>query len=434
MANSRINQLKTQQNKINCSPKFVWLEAEDFDEARAIIENNLSQLPDKSQWQIYLKILAQIGFEKYVKERNPSIKIEQDNRDYRSRSVSLQGENKNRRDALNTEERGKERLIILERDRSNLIDDVCFLWINDFRLCLIIVDNLVDDLIIVPNKFITSAEIAAHFYVLLEVLEEEEKLNIYGFWRYDELFKYSQYSQSLDLKSQPNENFQLPLSLLDTELNNLLLYARFLEPSAINLFALEDYQNKNRRGAESAEERGKERLIILDSNNRVLETLSEVKSQVDKVLVNLSKWRDDIFEEGWQSTSLVGIKVLNNPMWGYARNHKNSHKFSISRTKFFDFGLLLQNQTLALIVNLQQEENGEQGVLVQIIPHQEEYLPSGLNLKITLNPNSADSISQEVSARQIDNLIQLEFTEESNKEFKVEVSYQGTVFTQEFIL
>ncbi|NJS16882.1 MAG: DUF1822 family protein [Nostocaceae cyanobacterium CSU_2_110] len=130
---------------------------------------------------------------------------------------------------------------------------------------------------------------------------------------------------------------------------------------------------------------------------------------------------------------MVGIKVLNNPMWGYVRNNENSHKFSISRTKFFDFGLLLQNQTLALIVNLQQEENGEQSVLVQILPHQAEYLPPGLNLKITLNPNTADSISQEVSARQIDNLIQLEFTEESNQEFKVEVSYQDTVFTQEFI-
>ncbi|NJL77812.1 MAG: DUF1822 family protein [Richelia sp. SM2_1_7] len=407
MANSRINQLKTQQNKINWSPKFVWLETEDFDEARVIIQDNLSQLSEKNQWQIYLKALSQIGFEKYVKERNPTIKIRQDN------SISL-------------------------------IDDFSFLWINDFRLCLIIFDNLVDDLIIVPNKLITSAEIAAHFYVLLEVLEEEEKLNIYGFWRYDELFKYSQYSQSLDFQSQPNENFQLPLSLLDTELNNLLLYTRFLKPSAITLFALEDYRLKNRRGAESAEERGKERLILEPSaiklpvtvtiDNTVIETVIQVKNQVDKVLVNLSKWWDDIFEEGWQSTDLVGIKVLNNPMWGYVRNNENSHKFSISRTKFFDFGLLLQNQTLALIVNLQQEENGEQSVLVQILPHQAEYLPPGLNLKITLNPNTADSISQEVSARQIDNLIQLEFTEESNQEFKVEVSYQDTVFTQEFIL
>ncbi|NJM18428.1 MAG: DUF1822 family protein [Richelia sp. SL_2_1] len=261
MANSRINQLKTQQNKINWSPKFVWLETEDFDEARVIIQDNLSQLSEKNQWQIYLKALSQIGFEKYVKERNPTIKIKQDN------SISL-------------------------------IDDFSFLWINDFRLCLIIFDNLVDDLIIVPNKLITSAEIAAHFYVLLEVLEEEEKLNIYGFWRYDELFKYSQYSQSLDFQSQPNENFQLPLSLLDTELNNLLLYTRFLKPSAITLFALEDYRLKNRRGAESAEERGKERLILEPSaiklpvtvtiDNTVIETVIQVKNQVDKVLVNLS--------------------------------------------------------------------------------------------------------------------------------------------------
>ncbi|MEB3218828.1 MAG: DUF1822 family protein, partial [Nostocales cyanobacterium 94392] len=337
-----------------------------------ISEENLSQLPDKNQWEIYLKTLGKIGFEKYVKERNPSIKIKPYN------SI-------------------------------NRIDDVSFLCINDFRLCLIIADSLVDDFIILPKKLITSAEIAAHFYVLLEVLEEEEKLNIYGFLRYDELFKYSQYSQSLDLISQPDGSYQFPLSLLDTELNNLLLYASFLEPSAI-------------------------KLPVLASNNTVLETLSEVKSQVDKVFVNLSKWWDDIFEEGWQSTSLVGIKVLNNPMWGYARNSENSNKFSVSQTKLFDFGLLLQNKTLALIVNLQQEENGEQGVLVQIIPHQEEYLPPGLNLKITLNPNTVDSISQEVSARQSDNLIQLEFSEESNKEFKVEVSYQGTVFTQEFIL
>ncbi|MBF2017802.1 MAG: DUF1822 family protein, partial [Rivularia sp. T60_A2020_040] len=189
----------------NLSPKFVWLEAEDFDDARVIIKDNLSQLSDKNQWQIYLKALGQIGFKKYVKERNPTIKIKQDN-------------------------------------SANLIDDVSFLWINDFRLCLIIFDNLVDNLIIVPNKLITSAEIAAHFYVLLEVLEEEEKLNIYGFWRYDELFRYS---QSLDFKSQPDENFQLPLYLVDTELNNLLLYTRFLKPSAITLFALEDYRSRS---------------------------------------------------------------------------------------------------------------------------------------------------------------------------------------------
>ncbi|WP_228059717.1 GTP-binding protein [Plectonema radiosum] len=46
---------------------------------------------------------------------------------YRSCSVSLQGENKNRRDAENTEERGKERLVILDRNR-NKSDSSNHLW------------------------------------------------------------------------------------------------------------------------------------------------------------------------------------------------------------------------------------------------------------------------------------------------------------------
>jgi hypothetical protein len=240
----------------------------------------------------------------------------------------------------------------------------------------------------------------AHFYVLLEVLEEEEQVNIHGFLRYDELFKYSQIQT---LKSQPEDSYILALSLFDTELNNLLLYTRFLDLSAIKL------------------------PPAVTSNNTVRETLG-------KVLVNLRKWWDGVFEEGWQSTEFVGTKISNNLTWGYVRSRKESNNFTISQTKLFDFGLLLQNKILALIVNLKQEENGEQGVLVQVLPHQEEYLPSGLNLKITLNPNTLVSISQEVSARQTDNAIQLEFSEALDKEFKVEVSYKGAVVTEEFIL
>lgn len=153
-----------------------------------------------------------------------------------------------------------------------------------------------------------------------------------------------------------------------------------------------------------------------------------------KALVNLGKWWDEVFEEGWQFTESIGSKIPNNLTWGYVRSRKQSNRFSISRTKLFDFGLLLQNQTLALIVNLKKEENVQQGVLVQILPHQEEHLPSGLKLKITLNPNTPNSISQEVTARQADNAIQLEFTEALDKQFKVEVSYQDAVVTEEFIL
>jgi Protein of unknown function (DUF1822) len=352
------------------APKVVWLEPENFDEARVISDNHLCKLGEINQWKIYLNALALLGFEKYLKERNPNIKIHSDRSD-------------------------------------NVIDDVCYLSVGEFRLCLIIVDNLIDDFVTLPAKLITSVKLAAHFYVLIEVLEEEEQLNIHGFLRYDELFKYSQIP---DFKSLSEDSYNFPLSLFDAELNNLLLYIRFLEPSAIKL------------------------PVAVTINNTVIETVIKVTNQADKALINLSKWWDGIFEEGWQSTASIGSIIPNNLAWGYVRSRKESNNFPISQTKLFDFGLLLQNKFLALIVSLKKEENEEQGVLVQVLPHEAEHLPSGLKLKVTLNPNTPDSISQEITARQVDNAIQLEFSEATDKQFKVEVSYQDAVVTEEFVL
>ena len=371
MSRLPIYSTEQQKMKINLSPKFVWLELEDFDEARDISKDNFSQCGKSSQWQLYINALARLGFIKYVKERNPNIKTKSEN-------------------------------------NKNPIDDICYLSLDKFRVCLIILDNLIDNFVIVPEKLITSAKTAAHFYVLLEVLKEEEQLNIHGFLRYGELFKYS---QTPDFKFQPDGSYQLPLSLFDKDLHNLLVYIRFLSPSAIKL------------------------PVSATSLNTVLgKTITQTKTKAGKALVNLGKWWDEVFEEGWQSTEYIRSKIQNNLTWGYVRSRKESNRFSISRTKLFDFGLLLQNQTLALVVNLKKEENAEQGVLVQILPCQEEHLPSGLELKVTLNPNTPDSISQEVTAREADNAIQLEFTEALDKQFKVEVSYQDAVLTEEFIL
>lgn len=53
---------------------------------------------------------------------------------------------------------------------------------------------------------------------------------------------------------------------------------------------------------------------------------------------------------------------------------------------------------------------------------------------VTLNPNTSDSISQEVTTNKADNIIQLEFSEAPGKQFKVEVTIQDVVFTEEFVL
>ncbi len=369
MIEPHIYKFNTQTRRRKMSPKIVWLEQEDFEEAQLISEDNVG-IGDISQWRIYLNALALIGLEKCLKERNPNIKINTDS-------------------------------------SNHAIYDACYLRVDEFRFCLITIDNLIDDFVSVPEKLIFSAKMSAHFYILIEVLEEDEQLSIHGFLRYDELLKYS---QTLDIKSQPDGSYQLPLFLFDSDLNSLLIYTRFLSPSAIKL------------------------PIAETDHITVIETLNKTTTQVGKKLVNLSKWWDRVFEEGWQSTESIWSTIPNNLTWGYARSRKESNMFSVSQSKLYDFGLRLQNQKLALIIYLEKEENEEQGVLIQVIPHQKENLPSGLKLKITLNSNTSDSINQEVAAREADNTIQLEFSVAPGEQFKVEVSYQNAVITEEFVL
>ena len=126
------------------------------------------------------------------------------------------------------------------------------------------------------------------------------------------------------------------------------------------------------------------------------------------------------------------------PAWGYLkratrRGHKSSD-FAVRRGKLFDFGLLFNGQRFALTVNMRFEENQEIGVLVQILTHNEYYLPQGLKLKVTLNHNTDEAESESAIAREYDQIIQLAFSETHGKQFKVEVIYQDAVVTEEFVL
>ncbi|NEU73399.1 DUF1822 family protein [Hassallia byssoidea VB512170] len=358
------------------SPKLIWLEPEHFESAKEISDRNLSET---HQWKIYLNALALLGFEEWLRERIPDVKINRDN------------------------------CSIFKSDSANVIDVVYNLSLGGFNLCLITVDNLIDDFVTVPKEVINYPKMIAHFYVLIEVLEEEEKLNINGFLRYDKLVKYC---QSINLEAQSDSCYQLPLSWFDPEVNNLLLYSCFLSPDAIPLPS------------------------IAEVNHTDIQTISQTTSIVKKALVNVSSWWLGVFEEGWQSTKDILKTLDNNYAWGSARSKSVDYHCG---AKKLDFGLLLNGQALALVINVKRLEDNEVDVLVQVIPYNEspgneEYLPSGLKLKVTLNPSTSESESQEVTARKADNIIQLEFSEILGRQFKVEVGFQGAVITEEFLL
>jgi Protein of unknown function (DUF1822) len=193
-----------------------------------------------------------------------------------------------------------------------------------------------------------------------------------------------------------------------------LQYISFLEPSAIKLPVVAENKNS---------------LIKKVSGN-----INKTKTQLGRALVNLDKWCDGVIEEGWKSTKSVWDTIPNNLAWGCVRSRKELKDFPVSQTKLFDFGILLQNKCLALTVNVKDVENQERVVLVQVLPCEDKILPPDLKLKVTLNPNTSESISREVRTRETDNAIQLEFSEKIGREFQVEISYEGAVLLEEFTI
>ena len=66
----------SQHRRWKLSPEVIYLEIEHFESAKEISDQNLNEA---HQWQIYLNALALLGFEKWLRERVPDIKISRDN-------------------------------------------------------------------------------------------------------------------------------------------------------------------------------------------------------------------------------------------------------------------------------------------------------------------------------------------------------------------
>lgn len=138
--------------------------------------------------------------------------------------------------------------------------------------------------------------------------------------------------------------------------------------------------------------------------------------------VKLLQWFEGLFDPGWQAVEKLWAP---RSKLGYARGASG---FTVKRAKVIDLGLLLNGETVALVVNLQHEANNEFGILVQVRPMGDrQHLPPGLKLQVNLESDSA-----EVEAREADNYIQLEFSQRPGRRFNVQVSLGDAIITEEF--
>lgn len=179
------------------SESAILLDAEDLDRALQLSQRTGDE---SKHWQSYLSALSLIGFEHWITQRTSDISLNQS------------------------------RCVMLEPSSGETPGIICNLEANGFKLCLIEVGNFIEDSIAIPKSLIDSLDLNAHFYVSINVDEENSNAFIRGFLRADQI-------QSNTLHLDGNGFYQLPIEWFNPNSDQLLLLLDCLEPDAIPLTA-----------------------------------------------------------------------------------------------------------------------------------------------------------------------------------------------------
>ena len=353
-------------------PESIWLEPEDFEEA-AQISNPV--MGEAQQWQSYLNGLALIGFERWVNQRDANLSVNREN------CSLFKGDNG--------------------------IDAVCNLTVGEFQICLIVTEELTNN-VSVPNRAVDS-EFAGHFYVVMEVLEEQEQVVLSGFLRYDKLIDYQ---DSVKLQVSGDGYYQIPLSLFESEMNHLLFYSRYLEPSAIPL-----------------------PVPKMMTKNVGLEAIR--LGAPGESLVNLSQWLNNIFDRGWQTIE----EALAPPQAQLAFNVRSAIRIQnnsldkpnqqVERVKLLSSELKQEGNSVALLVGLIPEKSPTIDISVEVYPTTgKTELPEDMELMILDDSGKALMQAQARNSQ----TMRFNFSGEPGDFFRVKVVVGDISFTEAFVV
>lgn len=154
------------------------------------------------QWRTYLNSLALFGFETWIEERDNFLTFNSDNCSVKHPSYA------------------------------SYIDGVFNLTVGKYKLCLLTNGVAVDEYVSLHRALIELPEYIAHFYVLVDVVEEQAEVRIDRFISYDEMIRHK---QTAELTADADWTYEIPLVWFDSEPDDLLLYLRCLEPNTIAL-------------------------------------------------------------------------------------------------------------------------------------------------------------------------------------------------------
>ncbi len=151
-----------------------------------------------------------------------------------------------------------------------------------------------------------------------------------------------------------------------------------------------------------------------------LEVVKSPQQEDSSRLVKIGHWLDGVVDAGWQTID----HLLNPQQLGLA--FKNA--VSMTRGQKIDLGGL-DNISVALVVKIASESEGEVEILTQLYPVGQNVLPEGVKLSIS---DESEEALLDVTSRDEDNWIQLEFSAEVGEKFQIVVGYGDSQEIREF--
>lgn len=178
------------------SESGIELTSEQVDRAVELSDRLLN--PER-QWQTYLNSLALFGFETWLESRDNTLALDTTN------------------------------CSIYHPSYANYIDGVFNLTVGEYKICLVTNGVAIDETIAIDRAVIDLPEYAAHFYILLDVIEEQQEVKLNSFITHDDL------SRRNNLVADADWTYELPLVWFNPELDDLLLQLRCLSPNSFTL-------------------------------------------------------------------------------------------------------------------------------------------------------------------------------------------------------
>ncbi|BAY83943.1 hypothetical protein NIES267_34370 [Calothrix parasitica NIES-267] len=339
----------------------AWLEPEHFALAQKI--SSLEKTNHNTSWQIYLNTLALLGLEVWLEKSLP------------------------------------DEVIIRDIDR---ITTAGYLNADKFKICAIATESLLCEVVEIPKAIIENPGNFAHFYVVVEVLEENEEVVIKGFLSHKQLIE-SKNNFKLPIS---DGCYQIPLSFFDMEPNHLSLYQRYVEASE---------------------------FLPLVAQSQVTQTNQIAANIISKTTTKLSKWLQGVIDESWQA-----LDSLKRPEFNLDYSLRSIDD-ETKRTKIIDLGINLDSHKVALVIcispdNLDSANHQSKiSVLAQLRPMDgDDYLPQ--NIKLILI-SKAGKVLQEITSNFQDKCIQLNVLKgEPGKQFSIKVSLGDSSIMEKFEL